>query len=142
MAKTHVDLFTYGANSRPYQIYHEPGGARPPILCHEPLTGLEPRSRPTEFHRAIFVGLSHLYRGISPVRKTRSWHYWPTFYRGLQPMRIAQPSPFLLPFYRGKTYIYTPIMHRDIGQPFTDAEELPMKLVDESAKDENQGGRD
>jgi hypothetical protein len=33
-------------------------------------------------------------------------------------------------------------MQRDIGQPFTDAEELPMKLVDESAEDENQGGRD
>jgi len=42
----------------------------------------------------------------------------------------------------GKTYIYAPIMHRDIGQPFTDAEELPMQLVDESVKDENQGGRD
>ena len=45
-------------------------------------------------------------------------------------------------FYRSKTYIYAPIIHRDIGQPFTDAKELPMKLVDESAKDENQGGRD
>jgi len=33
-------------------------------------------------------------------------------------------------------------MHRDIGQPFTDTEELPMKLVDESTKDENQRGRD
>jgi hypothetical protein len=33
VAKTHADLFKYGANSRPYQFYHEPGGAkaRPPI---------------------------------------------------------------------------------------------------------------
>jgi hypothetical protein len=51
MAKTYADLYGYGANSRPYQFYHEPGGAqaRPPILYHEPLTRLEPRSRPTEF---------------------------------------------------------------------------------------------
>ena len=51
MAKTYADLFGYGAKSRPYQFYHKPGGAkaRPLILYYEPLTGLEPRSRPTKF---------------------------------------------------------------------------------------------
>jgi hypothetical protein len=32
-------------------------------------------------------------------------------------------------------------IHSDIGQPFTDAEVLLMKLVDESAEAENQNGR-
>ena len=33
VAKTHVDLFTYGADSHLYQIYHEPDEARPPICA-------------------------------------------------------------------------------------------------------------
>ena len=55
------------------------------------VTGVEPQRVRPKFHRAIFAGLSHLYRGTMPMRIARSWHYWPTFHRGLQPMRIAWP---------------------------------------------------
>ena len=81
-----------------------------PKVHHEHNRG-EAKARPTQFsmgwnqntskpafHRGIFAAFLHLHRSISPMRKARSWHCWPTFYRGLQPIRIAQPSPFLLPF--------------------------------------------
>jgi hypothetical protein len=60
--------------------------------------------------------------------KARSWHGWKTFYQGSQPKRIAQPPQFLLPFTGVRPY--TLLICSGIGQPFTDAEELPMKFGD------------
>jgi hypothetical protein len=54
-------LFKYGANSRPYQFYHEPGGAkaRPPIWHHGFWPGWSQDRVQPNLHREPKPGWSH-----------------------------------------------------------------------------------